>query len=120
MRARRSGGVARQAGNAATAAFTARSTSAASANGTALMTSPVAGLVTTPCRPLCDAACCPLIHSGTRATATEVGTETVLVVDIEVTSPVTTVLYSPYEAMAPPDLVDRVAPIVDLVVALAR
>ena len=67
----------------------------ASANGTALMTSPVAGLVTTPCRLLCDAACCPLIHSGTRATATGVGTETVLVVDIEVDSPVTTVHIRP-------------------------
>ena len=48
MRARRNGGAARHAGNAALAAATAASTSSALANGTWRSTSPVAGLVTSP------------------------------------------------------------------------
>ena len=55
IRDRRSGVVARQAGNAAIAALTAVSTSAASANGTVRITCPVAGFVTSPKRALCCA-----------------------------------------------------------------
>jgi hypothetical protein len=47
-RARRSGGVSRQAGAAALAAFTAASTIDASENTTRLVTCPVAGLNTSP------------------------------------------------------------------------
>ena len=48
IRARRSGGYARQKGSAAAAAATAASTSAALPSGTWRITSPVAGLVTSP------------------------------------------------------------------------
>ncbi len=48
IRARRSAGAARQAGQASTAAATAAATSAAVARGTCRSTSPVAGLVTSP------------------------------------------------------------------------
>ena len=68
------------------------------------MTSPVAGLVTTPCRLPCDVAGWPLIHSGTRATVTGAGAETVL--DIGGGFPGHYSTYSPYEAMDPADLVD--------------
>ena len=65
MRARRSGGVSRHAGNAAVAALTAASTSVALANGTVRITCPDAGFVTGPDRVPVDAALWPLIHSGT-------------------------------------------------------
>src|SRR5665213_1764338 len=65
-RARRTGGVSRHAGNAATAALTAAFTSAAFANGTVRMTCPVAGFVTSPERELVDVVGWPLIQSGTR------------------------------------------------------
>ena len=54
-RARRSGGVAAQAGHAAAAAATALLTSAASASATRAMTSPAAGLNTSPNLPLVPA-----------------------------------------------------------------
>ena len=54
-RARRSGGVAAQAGQAAAAAATALSTSAASASATRPVTSPAAGLNTSPNLPLVPA-----------------------------------------------------------------
>src|SRR5437764_1317014 len=91
MRARRTGGVSRQAGNAAVAALTAASTSAAPASGTARMTCPVAGFVTSPKRPLLDATGCPLIHSGTRVA---VGLATA---EVDINSSTPTLLYSRYE-----------------------
>ena len=69
MRARRSGGVARHAGNAAVAAFTAASISSAFANGTVRTTSPVEALVTLPLRELRDEVRCPSIQSGTLASS---------------------------------------------------
>jgi len=65
IRARRSGVVARQAGRAARALSTARSTSASLANGTVRTTRPVAALVTDPCRVPRDEVCCPLIQKDT-------------------------------------------------------
>ena len=58
-RARRSGGVAAQAGQAAAAAATALFTSAAPASATVAMTSPAAGLNTSPNLPLVPATCLP-------------------------------------------------------------
>src|SRR5436190_23653551 len=102
MRARRTAGMSRQAGNAAAAAFTATSTSAAFANGTDRMTSPVAGFVTSPNRVLFDRAASPLIQSGTRVTA---GVDTAAVLDIVSSAwrraPGSTVLYSRHEAASP-------------------
>src|SRR5436190_6556339 len=94
-RARRTAGVALQAGNAAIAALTAASTSAASANGTARMTCPVAGFVTSPYRPLLLPAGCPLIQSGTRVA---VGLATA---EVDMDSSVLTVLYSRHEIEPP-------------------
>src|SRR5437667_3682320 len=67
IRARRSGGVDRHPGNAATAAFTAASTSSWLAKGTVRTTAPVAALVTWPDLVPRDVARCPLIHKGTTA-----------------------------------------------------
>src|ERR1700682_2525007 len=67
MRARRSAGAARHAGNAVLAASTAASTSKASASGTWRTTSPVAGLVTSPYRVVCAATARPPIHNGSRS-----------------------------------------------------
>ena len=67
IRARRSGGNARHAGNAAAAAATAAATSAALLSGTWRMTSPAAGLVTSPKRLVCAATALPPIHSGSRS-----------------------------------------------------
>ena len=58
-RARRSGGVAAQAGQAAAAAATALSTSSALASATLAVSSPEAGLNTSPNLPLVPATCLP-------------------------------------------------------------
>src|SRR5207253_4083942 len=76
MRARRNGVVARHAGKAATAAFSASSTSLASANGTVRTTSPVAALVTAPERVLCEGVFFPLIQSGTVTADVDTGAAT--------------------------------------------
>ena len=62
IRARVSGGVAAQSGNAAFAASTAALSSAADASGTWEATSPVAGLYTSPNRPDVPFTCRPLIQ----------------------------------------------------------
>src|SRR5687767_13953889 len=80
IRARRSAGVARHAGNAAVAAATAASTSRASAYATSRATAPVEALVTSPCLALCDAALRPLIQCGT--VANEVETEPAAGIDV--------------------------------------
>ncbi len=67
MRARRRGGVDLHAGNAATAARTARSTSSPPAKGTVRVTSPVAGLVTLPLLVLRGPTRRPSIQKGTEA-----------------------------------------------------
>src|SRR5712672_2312973 len=94
-RARRTGGVAAHAGNAADAALTAASTSAASANGTFRITWPVAGLVTSPERALADVAGRPLIHSGTRVMAGAA------VAELDMDSSTPRVLYSRHEIDPP-------------------
>ena len=86
IRERRSGVVARQAGNAATAALTALSTSAASAKDTVRITRPVAGFVTSPLRVPPDAVFCPSIQSGTVASVVEGGGETTAEVAIVFTT----------------------------------
>src|SRR5262250_3259402 len=92
IRARRSGVVARQAGNAASAALTALSTSAASANDTDRITSPVAGFVTSPYRGLPAGVFRPLIQSGTVARDVDEGGLTTAGVAIGL------LLYSRHEA----------------------
>src|SRR5438874_1725502 len=65
MRARRSGGVSRHAGNAAFAAATAASISASLQKGILRTTSPLAGLVTSPERALKAVLVRPFTHNGT-------------------------------------------------------
>src|SRR5438094_2181053 len=72
MRARRSGGVSRQAGNAAVAALTAASTMPASAYTTRFVTWPVAGLNTSPWR-LGGITALPWIQTGTMSSFSSAG-----------------------------------------------